>query len=195
MLLCGLIVTASKGIDISMYRPHLSNVPNAQLLPDGCRLRLLGRDDEPQLAALLRSAFAEPWDEERVASTLTRADDVKAAYGVFCQNELVATASSQFLPGRDARAGFVHWVATHPSQRGKGLAGVLLERLLKDFEARGYRSARLFTQPERLPAIWTYLKFGFVPVYEVDGRDDRSTWSGIFQTLAATKSRDPASGE
>ena len=172
-----------------MYRPHLSNVPNARLLPDGFRLRLLGRDDEPQLAALLRSAFAEPWDEARVASTLTRSQDVKAIYGVFWQNELVATASSQFLPGRDPHAGFVHWVATHPSQRGKGLAAVLLGRLLKDFEARGYRSARLFTQRERLPAIWTYLKFGFVPEYEVDGRDDRSTWSGIFQALATTKTR------
>jgi GNAT superfamily N-acetyltransferase len=78
-------------------------------------------------------------------------------------------------------------VATHLSQRGKGLAAVLLERLLKDFEARGYRGARLFTQPERLPAIWTYLKFGFVPEYDVDGRDDRSTWSGIFQALGAVK--------
>jgi ribosomal protein S18 acetylase RimI-like enzyme len=180
-------VTASKGIDISMYRPHLRDVPNARLLPDGCRLRQLGRDDEPQLAALLRSAFAEPWDGGRVASTLTRAQDVKAVYGVFCQNELVATASSQFLPGRDPHAGFVHWVATDPSQRGKGLAAVLLGRLLKDFEARGYRSARLFTQRERLPAIWTYLKFGFVPEYEVDGRDDRSIWSGIFQAVATPK--------
>jgi ribosomal protein S18 acetylase RimI-like enzyme len=180
-------VTASKGIDISMYRPHLRDVPNARPLPDGCRLRLLGRDDEPQLAALLRSAFAEPWDDERAASTLTRAEDVKAVYGVFWQNELVATASSQFLPGRDPHAGFIHWVATHLSQRGKGLAAVLLERLLKDFEARGYRGARLFTQPERLPAIWTYLKFGFVPEYEIDGRDDRSTWSGIFQVVATPR--------
>ena len=183
-------MTASKGIDISMYRPHLRDVPNAQLLPDGCRLRLLGRNDEPQLASLLRAAFAEPWDEERAASTLTRAEDVKAVYGVFWQNELIATASSQFLPGRDLHAGFVHWVATHPSQRGKGLAATLLERLLKDFEARGYRSARLFTQPERLPAIWTYLKFGFVPEYEIDGRNDRNIWSGVFQALAATRHRD-----
>lgn len=168
-----------------MYRPHLNNVPDVSLLPDGCRLRLLGRGDEPRLAAPLRSAFAEPWDEARVASTLTRAEDVKAVYGVFWQDELVATASSQFLPGRDARSGFIHWVATRPSRRGKGLAAVLLGQLLKDFEARGYLSARLFTQPERLPAIRTYLKFGFVPEYEVDGRDDRSTWSGIFQALAA----------
>jgi mycothiol synthase len=187
LLSCGLAVTASKGTDISMYRPHLRDGPNARPLPDGCRLRLPGRDDEPQLAALHGSAFAEPWDEERVASTLTRAEDVKAVYGVFCQNELVATASSQYLPGRDPHAGFVHWEATHPSQRGKGLAAVLLERLLKDFAARGHPSARLFTQPERLPAIRTYLKFGFVPEYEVDGRDDRSTWSGIFRALATPK--------
>jgi len=182
-----LIVTTPKGIDISMYRPHLRDAPNLPPLPYDCSLRLLGRDDEPQLAALLGSAFDEPWDEGRVGSTLTRAEDVKAVYGVLWQNELVATASSQFLPGRDAHAGFVHWVATRPSHRGKGLAATLLGRLLKDFEARGYRGARLFTQAERLPAIRTYLKFGFVPEYAVDGRDDRSTWSGIFQALGTLK--------
>lgn len=77
--------------------------------------------------------------------------------------------------------------ATHPSQRGKGLAVVLLGRLLKNFKARGYLSARLLTQLERLPAIRTYLKFGFVPKYEVDGRNDRSTWSDIFHALATPK--------
>jgi mycothiol synthase len=118
---------------------------------------------------------------------LTGAGNVRAVYGVFGQNELAATASSQFLPERDRHAGFVHWVGTHPLPRGKGLAAALLERLLRDFRKRGYRNARLFTQPERLPAIRTYLKFGFIPEYTVCGRDDRGTWSDVFQALAQTK--------
>ena len=173
--------------NISMFRPHLRTMSDPTPLPHGYSLRLLGPSDEPALTALLSSAFTEPWDERRVRSTLTRAEDVRAVYGVFGQNELVATASSQFLPEHDRHAGFVHWLATHPGHRGKGLAAALLERLLRDFEARGYSGARLFTQPKRLPAIRTYLKFGFVPEYAVCGRDDRDIWSGIFQALARAK--------
>jgi mycothiol synthase len=180
-------VPATEPINISMYRPHLHDVPDTPAVPDSYSLRRLEHGDEPNLAALLSLAFAETWDEQRVGSVLTRAEDVKAIYGVLWQSELVATASSQFLPRQDPHAGFVHWVATHPGHRGVGLASAVLVRLLKDFEARGYRSARLSTQPERLPAIRTYLKFGFVPDYEVDGRDDRGCWSGIFQALASLK--------
>lgn len=179
--------TAPETINISMSRPHLRTVPNLAPLPHGYRLRLLEPSDEPRLAALLGAAFAEPWDEQRVGATLTRAGDVRAVYGVFWQNELAATASSQFLPERDRHAGFVHWLGTHPLHRGKGLAAALLERLLRDFRGRGHKSARLFTQPERLPAIRTYLKFGFIPEYTVGGRDDRGIWSDVFQASARTK--------
>lgn len=184
------IIAAPEDINVAMHRPHLRDVPDSPLMPGGYSLRRLGRDDEPQLAALLSAAFAEPWDEGRVGSTLTRAEDVKAVYGVLWRNELVATASSQFLPGQDPYVGFVHWVATHLDHRAKGLAAILIVQLLNDFEVRGYRGARLFTQPKRLPAVRTYLKFGFVPEYAVDGRDDRSLWSDIFQALGATNHKE-----
>lgn len=135
-------------------------------------------------------------DEQRVASALTRAPDVRAVYGVFGRGNLVATASSQLRPERDptsgVMAGYVHWLAAHPEHRAQGLASALLARLLEDFIEREYTCARLDTQPERLPAIWVYLKFGFVPEYEVDGADHRldhrAIWSDIFQALLRTGS-------
>lgn len=178
-----------ESLNISMVRPHLHEVPSASPLPSGYNLRTLGLSDEPQLAALLGEAFGEPWDERRVGATLTRTAEVKAVYGVLYRETLVATASSQFLPESDPQAGFVHWVATHPHHRGQGLAAALLERLLEDFRARGYKRARLVTQPERSPAVRTYLKFGFLPEYEVDGRDHRRIWSEIFQALGASAPR------
>lgn len=175
-------MNSPKGINVAMCRPHLHNAPNAPL-PAGCSLHALARSDEPQLATLLSLAFAESWDEQRVRSALTQAEDVKAVYGVMWQGELVATASSQFLPEQDRRSGFVHWLATHPEHRGRGLAGVLVKRVLEDFDMRSYESARLLTQPERLPAIRLYLKFGFVPEYAVGKRDDRNTWSDVLSAL------------
>ena len=173
-----------KSVNISVVRPHLGGVPATGPL-QGYTLRELGRGDERQLAQLLSLTFEEAWDEARVASTLTRAADVRAVYGVVRDGELVATASSQLRPERDPAAGFVHWVATHPDHRSRGLAAALLARLLRDFSTRGYTCARLDTQPERLPAIRTYLKFGFVPEYEINGADHQEIWSGIFQTLYA----------
>ena len=169
-------------VTISMVRPHLEGVPRRRL-PDGYVLRSLAQDDEPQLAALLSSAFEGEWDVSRVSATLTRAPDVKAVYGVFRRHQLVATASSQHRPDRDPDAGFVHWVATHPEHRGQGLSSALLEQVLNDFDTRGYSSARLDTQPERLAAIRVYLKFGFVPEYEVAGVDQKAVWSSIFSAL------------
>ncbi len=175
-----------KSVNISAVRPHLRDPPAGRPLPYGYTLRRPGRADEPQLARLLSLAFNDTWDEVRVRDTLTGAPDVKAVYGVFQRELLVATASSQIRPERDPAAGFVHWVATHPGHRSRGLASALLGRLLEDFRERRYTCARLDTQPERLPAIRVYLKFGFVPDYELGGGDpgdQKAVWSDIFQAL------------
>ena len=171
--------------NISLLRPHLRNVPPVGALEPLYTLRSLQHADEPGLARLLSLVFEETWDEGRVQTELTRAADVRAVYGVFNDAALVATASSQARPDRDPAAGFVHWVATHPEHRGRGLAAALLGWVLEDFCERGDRRARLETQPERLPAIRTYLRFGFIPGYEADGTDQRAVWSEIFQKLAA----------
>ena len=173
-----------------MVRPHLYDVPQRHL-PEGYVLCALGQGDERQLAGLLGLAFEDVWDERRVSAALTRAPDVNAVYGVFGQNQLVGTASSQHRPERDPDAGFVHWVATHPDSRGQGFAAALLEHVLNDFSARGYSRARLDTQPERLAAIRVYLRFGFVPEYEVAGVDQQAVWSRVFTALLNVKKRNP----
>lgn len=182
-------------INVSMVRPHLQGVPRRPL-PEGYVLCTSEYGDEPQLAGLLSAAFEGVWDVSRVAATLTRAPEVRAVYGVFRRDQLVATASSQHLPERDPEAGFVHWLATHwlathPDYRAFGLAAALLAHVLGDFSARGYLRARLDTQPERLPALRLYLKFGFVPEYEpeyeVAGVDQRELWSNIFAELLGAK--------
>lgn len=182
-----------ESVNITMVRPHLGGVPAVRPLPEAYTLRELGREDEPQLADLFGLAFAEAWDQQRVASELTRAAEVKAVYGIVQDGALVATASSQSRLERDPAAGFVHWVATHPEHRSRGLAGALLARLLEDFRERAYSRARLDTQPERLPAIWTYLKFGFVPEYLGGNgtQDHRAVWSSIFQALMRTGPNHP----
>lgn len=99
------------------------------------------------------------------------------------QGRPVATASSHWLPDRFPGAGVVHWVGTRPDHARLGLGSALLRRLLHDFDERGYPAAVLQTDTFRLPAIRAYLRFGFLPVYRVDGGDHQDRWSAVFQAL------------
>ena len=172
--------------DVLMHRPHLRDLPAPVPLAAEFSLRRVEPEDERAPAVLLERVllpYGERWDEERVRRVLTEASDVNAVYAVFWQGQPVATTSSQYLPEYADTAGFMHWVATHPDFRGKRLASALLARVLTDFSERGYDGAWLITQPDRIPAIRTYLKFGFVPEYEANGADHRARWSAIFPTV------------
>ncbi len=169
-----------------LRRPHLHDFPPAPTLPDGYALRrATSPDDDAGMAALLTAAFDEPWEIARVQERLTRTPDVLAVYVIEWHGMLVATASSQIRPQRYANTGWVHWVGTHPAHRRKGLAVALLAQLMADFTARGYDDAVLHTQDFRLAAIRAYLAFGFIPIYDEEGDDQRARWSVIFQRIFA----------
>ena len=171
-----------------MRRPHLNDVPQAPL-PDGFQVREASARpaDEVELAKVLSEAFHESWTRETVEERLTHAKDVKAVYVVSGPHGTVATASSRYLPDRFPSEGYVHWVATLPSQTQRGLASYLIARLLCDFQERGYIAAVLETDDFRVPAIRTYLKMGFIPLYEVGQEDHRDRWSAVFQEVLASR--------
>jgi mycothiol synthase len=168
--------------NIFMYRPHLQEIL-VPALPLGYTLEQISTNDAAELGHLLTQAFEETWDAERSNKELLQAPDVHAVYGVTFQGKIVATASSQLRAHRSPTSGYVHWVGTHPDFRGQRLAYVLVARVLQDFVTRGYRDAFLETQLYRLPAIKTYLRLGFIPVYKMDEQDFQAVWSDIFQNL------------
>jgi len=170
-------------VNIVMERPHLHGLPELQPLPTNYSLRRLDVPDEAPLAQLLSLVFEEVWDEKRVQNELTRAAGVRACYGAFWRGKLVATTSSQQRQGYPTDAGFLHWVATHPEHRRKGLGAALVKHVLEDFQERDYQTAWLVTQPTRTAAIRSYLKFGFTPHYKVEGKDQRGYWTDIFQAI------------
>ncbi len=167
-----------------MRRPDLLDIPDAAPLQEGYVLRLAdGAEDVRPLASTLSAAFGEPWDEVRVRSSLTETPDIRAVYVVARDGRPVATASSRLVPERFPGSGYVHWVGTHPEHAGKGLASALVARVLWDFAERGCEDAVLETDDFRLPAVRTYLKFGFLPVYGVSGEDHGQRWSQVLQRV------------
>jgi mycothiol synthase len=171
-----------------LLRPSLDDIP-ARTAADGYELRLARTEDEPAIAATLTAAF-EPtstqrqvFDVARVRRELTEAPDVDATFVAVWQGTAVATASSRWLPERFPDAGYVHWVGTDPAHKRRGLAGALLGEVFAHFAKVGRTHAVLETEDHRLPALHSYLRLGFTPVYEVSGEDHRPRWSTIFQAL------------
>jgi mycothiol synthase len=170
--------------DIVMRRPHLRDLPEIPRLSAGYTLRqAVSPRDDAGLAEALTAAFGERWDIPRVQTRLTATPDVRAVYVVICGDTVVATASNRWMPEQYPDAGVVHWIGTRPDYARQGLASALLVHLLRVFDSERRAAAVLETQDFRLPAIRAYLKFGFLPVYEVNGEDHRAVWSAIFQQL------------
>jgi mycothiol synthase len=167
-----------------MRRPHLRDLPGERPLPEGYALRALREgDDLAALAETLTGAFGEVWTEDTVRERLLGDPTVRAVYVALHGGRAAATASSRLLPDRYPGSGYVHWVGTHPDHLRRGLGAALMARVLADFAERGYTDAVLETDDFRLPAIRTYLRFGFVPVYAVEGEDHTARWSAVFREL------------
>lgn len=167
-----------------MRRPHLRDLPTVRPLPAGYQLReYTGPDDLPSLNATLQAAFSEPWDEARARRELLDVPGVKAMYVIEHEGAVVGTTSSKIVPDRFPGSGYVHWVAVTDAHLRRGLAAVLMQRILQDFIERGHRDAVLETDDHRIPAISAYLRFGFLPLYDVRGEDHHERWSAIFQAL------------
>ncbi|HEY8598886.1 MAG TPA: GNAT family N-acetyltransferase [Thermomicrobiales bacterium] len=171
-------------VQLLMRRPHLRDLPTVRPLPAGYRLRAYrAPDDLATLNATLQEAFAEPWDESRARRELLDVPGVKAIYVIEHEGAVVGTTSSKIVPDLFPGSGYVHWVAVADAHLRRGLAAILLNRVLQDFIERGHRDAVLETDDQRLPAISAYLRFGFLPSYDVRGEDHRARWSAIFQAL------------
>lgn len=167
-----------------MRRPHLRDLPIVRPLPPGYRIReWAGMGDLPSLNATLQEAFVEPWDESRARRELLDVPGVQAIYVVEYAGKVVGTTSSKLVPDRFPGSGYVHWVGVASDHLRRGLAAVLLNRVLHDFIERDYRDAVLETDDHRYPAISAYLRFGFLPVYDVRGENHRERWSAIVQQL------------
>lgn len=96
------------------------------------------------------------------------------------QDRLVATVTAiehADFPGE----GWFRMVASDPEFRGKGLGKQVCLAALHSLAKRGYKTAVLCTDDDRIPAIKTYLSLGFEPVYIHESHRDR--WERIYMKI------------
>lgn len=153
---------------------------------------LASSDDAAGIAAVLAEAFDEPWDTERVRRELGPEDGVDASYVVREDDKIVAVASARHLPELYPGCGYLHYVGASGVKAGRGLGGLVTLAVLRHFRDEGLEAVVLETDDFRLPAIRTYLKLGFVPVYRHE--QDQYRWSKIFPLVLGPRQAPPVNG-
>jgi len=79
------------------------------------------------------------------------------------------------------RWGLIHWVAILPEHRGKGLSRSMMTVAMNRLRTLRHRRAMLRTQSHRIPAIRTYLHFGFLPDRTVE--DAERAWQLVGRVV------------
>lgn len=112
----------------------------------------------PQVAALEKCCFADPWSEKSVASEV---ENPLALWLVALEGDVVAgyIGSQTVLDESDMMN-----VAVHPEYRRKGIGEALVTELFRRLTQRGSTKLSLEVRASNEPAKALYEKLGFVQV-------------------------------
>ena len=109
----------------------------------------------PQVAALEKLCFADPWSENSVASELN--NDLALWLVAMNDDTVVGYIGSQTVAGETD----VMNIAVHPDWRRRGIAQSLIECLVVELKNRGSEALMLVVRASNAPAIALYEKLGF----------------------------------
>ena len=109
----------------------------------------------PQVAALEKLCFADPWSENSVASELN--NDLALWLVAMNDDTVVGYIGSQTVAGETD----VMNIAVHPDWRRRGIAQSLIECLVVELKNRGSEALMLEVRAANAPAIALYEKLGF----------------------------------
>lgn len=112
----------------------------------------------PQVAALEKICFADPWSEMSIASEL---QSLWSYWLVALEEDRVVgyVGSQSSIDEAD-----IMNVAVHPDFRRRGVAEALIIRLVSDLKERGIHALLLEVRVSNTPAITLYEKLGFSQV-------------------------------
>lgn len=116
------------------------------------------RQDVPQIAALERACFSDPWSEQSVASEL---DNPLSLWLVCREGEhVLGYVGSQTVLGESDMMN----IAVAPDARRRGTAQLLIGALTQQLRERGSHSLSLEVRPSNAAAVSLYRKLGFAQV-------------------------------
>ena len=167
---------------LCMRKTDLDKLPPFAL-PEGFGLHTHMEGNEKNWERLIGRAFDFPFTFQEAMINI---GDYSPDHILYISKDGVdiATATAiefHLFPGE----GLFHMIATDPDARGQGAGRLACEAALHKIAERGFRSAVLRTEDERIPAIKLYLSLGFVPFYTDDTHEER--WNKIYRQIGVTR--------
>ena len=132
----------------------------------------------PQLIALERAAFSDPWSAEMLAEELVAPS--RRYIGIFFEEKLVAYAGLFYC----LTEGEILTVAADPEMRRQGLGTHLLQELLRIAQELALLELFLEVRRSNLGAIGLYERFGFAQIGVRKGYYRSPTEDALLYKLA-----------
>lgn len=146
-----------------MIREDLEGVPRYPP-PNGYRMRAFRPGQREAWARVWRPELGDGAERtfDRVFGHDPDGMAKRCLFLVSPDGEEVGTITAWYERYRGQRWGRLHWVGIVPAHRGKGLCKCMVTAAMNRLRELRHRRAMLGTEPFRIPAIRTYLGFGFV---------------------------------
>lgn len=166
-----------------MCRPNLDDLSEIQV-PAGYAVRTHQPGDDAVWADVVNRSFG---GKERTAEDARNAIMNQPQFRPDClffvtkDGRAVGTACAWQRDEFPTGTGYLHMIGVAPEHQGHGLGRLLVHLVLDCFKRNGFSKVVLHTDDFRVPAIKSYLRAGFEPVYRDD--DDRERWAAIFEKI------------
>ena len=161
-----------------MRHTDIAAIPRLSL-PNGIELVRHCDDMESQWEELIKKAFGTRYSFEAMIKNGGDYAPDKVLY-LRTAGRLVATTTAvekDMFPGE----GWIRMVGVDPDYRGMGFGRLIVVAALESLCQRGYKTAVLSTDDDRLSAIRLYYSMGFRPIITHESHKER--WEKIMPLL------------
>ncbi len=162
-----------------MKKADLSSLPPL-VLKEG--MELLCHKENCGMEEIWEEVIESAFGRHYSFSFLIKAGDYKPEHVLYLsyKGKIIATATAVESPSFPGE-GWYRMIAVHKDAQGLGAGKIICQAALHALRERGYKSAMLSTDDERLPALSLYLSLGFEPYMCHESHEER--WSKVFEAL------------
>lgn len=173
-------------MQLKMHLTFDEQPPVAPVLPSECELKTFAEAEnalDDWLDTVCCGLSEKRMDEAYYRMAMDRHNYTpRLCFLLYADGECAATIT--VIPDLEkAGEGYIHMVACKDKFRGRGYGNLLTRIALYALKKEGQTSAFLTTDDFRIPTIKSYLRAGFVPVYNAENSEER--WSKVLQAAKA----------
>ena len=166
-----------------MRNPDITMLPPL-ILPEGFELHTHSEGEEAVWEEIIESAFGRHFKFDFIRL----GGDYKPEHVLYISKDGKDIATATAIENENyPNEGWFRMVGVRADARGLGAGKMISLAALHALADRGYKSAMLSTDDERIPAICLYLSVGFEPVYLHESHEAR--WKSVMEKIDALRSK------